>query len=235
MGLARSSDDFIRDQADRWVTARHRKLFARLPAPLQRELIQRQLHELGQIVDFEMVESLRIGQTVQSAPDRSLVINAEGRVVVQPSAKPAFLSKSLQIKLKERNGSIVFANIKLDWQLTDERGMNCPRQPNQECFDADKVGKAVCLRHWKPGDRFQPIGTSAASKLQDIFTNLKVPRDERRRRLVATSSRGEIFWVEGLRIGEGFKLDKTTARHLCWRWQHLESPGQVGSCTCAVP
>jgi tRNA(Ile)-lysidine synthase len=97
--------------------------------------------------------------------------------------------------------------------------MNCARQPNTEHFDAGKVGAEVCLRHWQPGDRFHLIGAAAPAKLQDIFTNLKVPRSERRRRVVAATGQGEIFWVEGLRIGEGFKLDKTTIRRLEWRWQ----------------
>ena len=79
--------------------------------------------------------------------------------------------------------------------------------------------RAVCLRHWQPGDRFRQIGAAAPAKLQDIFTNLKVPRSERRRRVVAATRHGDIFWVEGLRIGEGFKLDKTTVRRLEWRWQ----------------
>ena len=46
-------------------------------------------------------------------------------------------------------------------------------------FDADKVGSHVVLRHWQPGDRFQPIGMSKPVKLQDLFTNAKVPRERR--------------------------------------------------------
>jgi hypothetical protein len=30
---------------------------------------------------------------------------------------------------------------------------------------------------------------------------------------------GEIFWVEGLRMGERFKLTPRTRRRLVWRWQ----------------
>jgi hypothetical protein len=60
-----------------------------------------------------------------------------------------------------------------------------------------------------------------AVKLQDLFTNQKVPRAERHRRLVATTAKGEIFWVEGLRMAERFKLDNGTTRRLKWRWQRL--------------
>jgi hypothetical protein len=55
-----------------------------------------------------------------------------------------------------------------------------------------------------------------------------VPPRERRRRVVAATRQGEIFWVEGLRIGEGFKLDKTTARRLNWRWQRAGEFDKAG-------
>ncbi|HXR06558.1 MAG TPA: tRNA lysidine(34) synthetase TilS, partial [Candidatus Acidoferrum sp.] len=109
--------------------------------------------------------------------------------------------------------------VKVSWELSDNTQMNSARRPNAECFDADKVGPRICLRHWQPGDRFHLIGAAAAAKLQDIFTNLKVPRAERRRRVLAATAQGEIFWVEGLRIAQGFRLDKTTVRRLNWRWQ----------------
>ena len=77
------------------------------------------------------------------------------------------------------------------------------------------------MRHWRPGDRFQPIGMGAPVKLQDLFTNAKIPSERRRELLVAETRRGEIFWVEGLRMGEQFKLDKRTRRYLIWRWRRL--------------
>jgi tRNA(Ile)-lysidine synthase len=125
----------------------------------------------------------------------------------------------LRLNLNRPRRTARFGQVKVSWQLADKRGMKCARRPNAEYFDADKVGGQICLRHWQPGDRFHLIGAAAAAKLQDIFTNLKVPRSERRRRLLAATAQGEIFWVEGLRIGEGFKLDKTTVRRLIWRWE----------------
>jgi hypothetical protein len=57
-----------------------------------------------------------------------------------------------------------------------------------------------------------------AAKLQDLFTNARVPSAERRHRVLAETERGEIFWVEGLRIGECAKIRPATARILTWRW-----------------
>jgi tRNA(Ile)-lysidine synthetase-like protein len=88
-----------------------------------------------------------------------------------------------------------------------------------EFFDADMIGSGFCLRHWRPGDRFQPIGMAQAVKLQDWFTNQKIPRALRRRLLVAATAQGEVFWVEGARISERFKLTQNTIRCLQWHWQ----------------
>jgi len=100
-----------------------------------------------------------------------------------------------------------------------DQGCFLEARTGTESFDADKVGSTLALRHWQPGDRFQPSGMRKSVKLQDLFGNQKVPRPLRHRLTVATTSRGELFWVEGLRISERFKLDKTTVRRLNWRWQ----------------
>jgi len=41
--------------------------------------------------------------------------------------------------------------------------------------------------------------------------------------VVAEAADGEIFWVEGLRISEKFKLTPETQRWLVWRWRRLQS------------
>jgi hypothetical protein len=51
-----------------------------------------------------------------------------------------------------------------------------------------------------------------------LFTNLKVPRGERHQRVVALTEGGDIWWVEGLRIGERFKVRPETRLVLRWSW-----------------
>ena len=220
MELARAEADLVAELASHWL-ARGRKPLARLPVAVQRQVIQEQLHRLGRPVDFDLVESLRTApdQPVPVSPGQCLILAPDGLLRIQKTEKPGFQTGSLRLNLNRPKREADFGQIKFTWELADKEGMNCARQPNAEHFDADKVGAAVCLRHWQPGDRFHQIGAAAPAKLQDIFTNLKVLRSERRRRVVAATGDGEIFWVEGLRIGEGFKLDKTTLRRLVWRWQ----------------
>jgi tRNA(Ile)-lysidine synthase len=88
-----------------------------------------------------------------------------------------------------------------------------------EYFDADKIGSGMVLRHWRPGDRFRPIGLKPAAKLQDLFVNAKISIARRRELVLGATVDGEIFWVEGLRISEEFKLTPDTKRCLVWRWR----------------
>ena len=89
-------------------------------------------------------------------------------------------------------------------------------------FDADKTGSHIVLRHWQPGDRFQPIGLKSPVKLQDLFVNAKIPPPAGGELVLATTKAGEIFWVEGLRIGENFKLTPDTREKLVWQPKFLK-------------
>ncbi len=59
------------------------------------------------------------------------------------------------------------------------------------------LGRAhLYLRRWQPGDRLQPPGMRGSRKLQDIFTDLKIPR-EQRSRIPLLECRGRVIWVPG--------------------------------------
>src|SRR5205823_1668167 len=121
----------------------------------------------------------------------------------------------------------LFGRLKITWRIQFGSASNgfarrrAEGAPGhfQESFDADKVGSTIALRHWQPGDRFQPIGMQTSVKLQDLFSNQKIPREQRHHLAVGVAVGGELFWVEGLRISERFKLDKNTVRRLNWYWQ----------------
>jgi tRNA(Ile)-lysidine synthase len=114
-------------------------------------------------------------------------------------------------------GSALCSAIRFSWKFL--RGARRPRaRPQTEFFDADAVGERIELRYWRAGDRFQPIGMANAIKLQDFFVNQKIPRERRHELLIATTSGGEVFWVEDQRMGERFKITPGTKRILEWRW-----------------
>ena len=206
--------------------------FVSLPVAVQRRVVQLQLTELGVTPDFELIEQLRElpGKPVSVSSSLYVARDADGRLDGKRHVANGFNAKEMVVKLAGRAGDVEFDGARFGWRL--EAGVKYARPTDRtacESFDADKVGGKITLRHWRPGDRFQPIGLKSAVKLQDLFTNRKIPRDRRRELTVAASENHEIFWVEGLRISENFKLTPQTKRRLAWRWQRPPGlPGNVG-------
>ncbi len=200
------------------------KSFGQLALAVQRQVVRLQL--LGQGIEptFALVESLRehpeVPMTV--SPQKSVRRDSSGRVHAISSV-PLRFSRSRQAFAfgDAVRGGVQFGKLRIEWKV--ESGSGLAKRPaseaGQECFDADRIGPKVVLRHWRPGDRFQPIGTKAPMKLQDLFVNQKIPAARRREVVVAMTADRKIFWVEGLRIGEHAKLRPSTRRRLLWTWQ----------------
>jgi tRNA(Ile)-lysidine synthase len=68
------------------------------------------------------------------------------------------------------------------------------------------VGRHLIIRGWQPGDRVQPLGLGGRKKLQDVFVDRKVPRDERPQVPIVVDSQGRIVWVAGHVVGEPFRV-----------------------------
>jgi tRNA(Ile)-lysidine synthase len=66
------------------------------------------------------------------------------------------------------------------------------------------IDAPLTIRPWQHGDRMRPAGLDGSKTLQDVFTDNKVPREERDR-IPVVESGGEIVWVAGLAIGEEFR------------------------------
>ena len=198
--------------------------FEALPVAVQRRVVQWQLTELGVAPDFGLIEQLREspGKFVSVSSSLSLARDAGGKLNRREPAAGGFDANETTVNLAGRVGDVEFDGVRFGWRLAAGGNFVRPAGGNAcESFDGDKVGGKITLRHWRPGDRFQPMGFKLAVKLQDLFTNQKIPRARRRELTVAAAENREIFWVEGLRISENFKLTLRTKRRLVWRWRRL--------------
>ena len=72
-------------------------------------------------------------------------------------------------------------------------------------LDRSTLGDELILRSRRPGDRFQPLGMDRHKKLQDFFTDSRVPRTWRDRVPLLTSPYG-IAWVVGYRIANWVRV-----------------------------
>jgi tRNA(Ile)-lysidine synthase len=225
MEIIGAEADFASNAAQRWLSRKVSPLakgdFEQLPVAVQRQVLKWQLTELSIAADFDLIESLRMAadRPITVVANISVLRDKKGRVNMRAHPKGKFDENQLTVKLN-KSGWAVLEGAKVRWQSTRSVGQLTPpaQKPGTEFFDADKMGKEIIFRHWRPGDRFQPIGLKSPAKLQDLFTNQKILRAQRHRLVVAESG-GEIFWVEGLRISENFKLTPQTKRQLVWQWR----------------
>jgi tRNA(Ile)-lysidine synthase len=223
MEILGADAEFVAETARTWLGRKGRPAFDRLPVAVQRGCLHLQLARLGgNRPDFDLIEKLRQSPGVRIAVGPRLSVSRDGGGTVHQHtiSRTRFGTGRLWVDLTGDAGVCVFDGVAVSWQSQRRRGAGFPkRAAGREYFDAEKVGPQVVLRHWCRGDRFQPIGMARPVKLQDWFTNRKVPREQRHRLLVAATAAREVFWVEGERIGERFKLDKSTVRRLKWSWK----------------
>jgi tRNA(Ile)-lysidine synthase len=71
----------------------------------------------------------------------------------------------------------------------------------------------LTVRSAKPGDSFQPLGMVGKKKIQDLFTDEKIPRAERRRVPLVLFG-DEVAWVAGMRINHRLRVTGKTRRVL---------------------
>jgi tRNA(Ile)-lysidine synthase len=229
MEILGAEADFVNAAAVSWLGGKNHEDFDTLALAVQRRCLHLQLIEHGVTPNFDLIEQLR------ESPEQPITINTNqiairrpnGRVILQSLEKSAFDESSVELRLKGGAGELFFEGNQISWGIVSNDTGTChavkkgEKPVNVEYFDADKTGKHIRLRHWQPGDRFQPIGMVKPVKLQDLFINEKISRSRRHSLAVATTADGELFWVEGLRIGDRFKLDKTTRYQLKWSWKRV--------------
>lgn len=231
MEIVGAESELAADEAARWLELAAApakpppggKTFRELPVAVQRCCIKDQLIRARLVPDFATIEALRGNpqKAVSVSPRLAVLLTAGGRLkrlrACTASSDAASSQNELPLGIAGKSGRGQFGGMKFEWKR--QRGSSRPSQTTgTEHFDAAQIGSQVILRHWRPGDRFQPIGMASSVKLQDMLTNAKIPRAKRSRLTIATTAAGEIFWVEGLRISERFKITNATSELWRWRW-----------------
>ena len=108
------------------------------------------------------------------------------------------------------------------------KGTGFSRRADEVCLSAGAVGgRDLVFRSWRPGDRMKPLGMNGSKKLSDIFTDLKVPRAERRAWIVVECG-GEIAALAGWRVGRDFAVEGPRAPSLRIRLERPPAGAQSG-------
>ena len=99
-----------------------------------------------------------------------------------------------------------------DLLVSAERGalFSAPDASREAYVDARAVGEGgLLVRAWRAGDRLRPLGCQGERKLQDVFTDAKVPVWQRQR-IAVVESGGRIIWVAGFVVAESARIKADT-------------------------
>jgi tRNA(Ile)-lysidine synthase len=219
MEIIGTDTDFAAAAARTWLKSR-RRAYGKLHPSVQRHVVRLQLIGLDITPDFALIEQLRRNpQQAISADEQGVVYRDDCGRIHRRQPPADFNDATVALVLASAPARTAFGRLVIQAEIGAGRPAKRSEPPERcEYFDAAKVGERVELRYWRPGDRFQPIGMGSAVKLQDLFVNAKVPRNRRRELVVALAGDGGIFWVEGLRIGERYKITPGTLATLKWTW-----------------
>ena len=116
------------------------------------------------------------------------------------------LTGEFSVRVPREHGETVETEVngwRLSMQVAGPRGLQDndahPSLPFTATLRRDVLGDSIIIRARQPGDRFQPSGMSGTKKLQDFFTDAKVPRNQRDSIPLLVCQRG-IAWVAGHRV-----------------------------------
>lgn len=138
----------------------------------------------------------------------------------------ALIQKGAAGKKKEINGLLF--TMKYDKVAIQPAGKNPPISAKLKLGHRSQIwgkwriiyrGKKILfVRSWKPGDRLQPAGMRGSKKLQDLFTDLKIPKAERPYFPVIVDHSDEVLAVgdrrvsvKGVELKENLKVSRIRA------------------------
>ena len=173
---------------------------ARLPAALAR-LVLRRLAETaaGEARALSRAEADAVLGLGAGGGSRSLDLGGGVRAVVEYgtlrfTAERAGPAEALDLVALPLPGSARFGA----WEVSAT-----PAGPGTAGEAVVPSGGSAVVRGWRPGDRIRPAGLGGSKSLQDLFVDRKVPR-ALRRTLPVVELAGEVVWVAGVAVAEGF-------------------------------
>jgi tRNA(Ile)-lysidine synthase len=228
--MLRADSQVLEQQVDEWAVqtlawqTRGRveiccRLFGLAPVAIQRRLLRRVIEALAtspEAVGFRHIERLRqfiVSRNQQrrcSLPGEiSIERRAETMLLWKRSRTPAIpCMLALPVPGKV---DLVSLNVRLTADVILKPCHWGRMSPQRVLLDLDRIVCPLQVRFRQPGDCFYPLGSPGSKKLQDFFTDTKIPRGERPYVPLVVSNR-EIVWVVGYRIAEPFKLRPETNR-----------------------
>ena len=196
---------------------------AALPPALARRVARDALARVeprGRGIGFDAIETVR-RMAAEGRPARAdvpgcRVERAAGRVRLVPRrgrGGPATRSVGFAYRLAIPGEiPVPEANVRIRAEVVGPGPSGAPgrgaqsRAAGPTALVALPASAPLVVRSWRFGDRYRPLGLGGRSrKLQDLFVDRKVPRDERTRVPLVLDAAGRVIWVVGFGIGHDFR------------------------------
>jgi len=219
--VARLWDDIV-SSGNKTITLNKSKLSQLNPA-LKRLLLRASIEKLlGNLKDIESrhIEELMdaldkpAGKTISLPQGLTLSIEYDQYLLgTDPASLAPFPTLEAESPLKIP-GETLLPGWQIAATITEREPLTEKDDAFTACFDLDKVGNKLTVRHRRPGDRFQPMGMSQSKKLNAFMIDTKIPKAWRQRVPIVCSPT-HITWVVGWRIDERAKVTDNTRQILC--------------------
>jgi tRNA(Ile)-lysidine synthase len=98
-------------------------------------------------------------------------------------------------------------------KIIDDPGKYRALPHSKAIIDYGKVLPPIRVRRWRDGDRFYPLGLKGSKKLQDFFTDNKIPVN-RRKKIPVFCDREKIIWIGNMRIDTRVRITPGTSDFL---------------------
>lgn len=136
------------------------------------------------------------GKTFQT-PSHTAYLD-RGRLILHPNTTPTESLPSIHI------------------ETISPQGFNPKQLPStQAAFDADTVKLPLRLRHWRPGDRFQPLGMPHGTQLlSDYFSDHKYSQPDKQSQLILVDANDNILWIVHHRTSHPHRITSYTRQIL---------------------
>lgn len=77
------------------------------------------------------------------------------------------------------------------------------------CLDWGRLSGALEVRNWRPGDQYQPVGSTGGKKIKSLFQQARIPVWDRARWPVLLD-RSTLVWTRGFGPAAAFAAGKAT-------------------------
>ena len=211
------------EKGDPGSVSLHRQVLSKLHPALQRMVLRRayilvagdarRLRESHLRAMAEAAGGRSSGQTLQLSGGWRLHVTYDFlRLTKNPALECPYppLAWEYPVSLPESSGEVAVTRLegwKITMQMVTAPGPEQIAQaPSLAAYlGREALGRGLQVRSRRPGDRFQPLGMTHTKKLQDFFTDARIPESWRDRVPLLVTDRG-IAWVVGHRIAEWTRL-----------------------------